>query len=411
MIFIQNFSFKKTATAFGIIILIGIISFVVGFSFGKSKPVDVNITGLEGNLNPPTSTNAKTDFNLFWQTWDVLKREFIDSDNLENKALIYGAIEGLVNAADDPYTVFLPPQEAKQFQEDIEGSFGGIGAEIGIRKEQLVVIAPLDDTPASKAGLKAGDRILEINGTSTAGMDIGAAISLIRGKVGTEVKFIILGKDAEKPKEVEITRALITIPTLKWEIKEGNIAYMKLSSFNAQALRLFYQASLETLLRGADGLVLDLRNNPGGFLEVAVDIGGWFLKRGDVVVIERFKNADDKVFRANGNEAWRRFPVVLLVNEGTASAGEILAGSLQDQKGVKLVGQKTFGKGSVQTLQELSDGSTLKVTVAKWVLPGGRILEKNGIDPDYKIELTEKDSENGKDPQLDKAIEILKTML
>ena len=325
--------------------------------------------------------------------------------------MIYGAIEGLVNAADDPYTVFLPPQEAKQFQEDIEGSFGGIGAEIGIRKEQLVVITPLDDTPASKAGLKAGDRILEINGTSTAGMDIGAAISLIRGKVGTEVKFIILGKDAEKPKEVEITRALITIPTLKWEIKEGNIAYMKLSSFNAQALRLFYQASLETLLQGADGLVLDLRNNPGGFLEVAVDIGGWFLKRGDVVVIERFKNADDKVFRANGNEAWRRFPVVLLVNEGTASAGEILAGSLQDQKGVKLVGQKTFGKGSVQTLQELSDGSTLKVTVAKWVLPGGRILEKNGIDPDYKIELTEKDSENGKDPQLDKAIEILKTML
>ena len=399
----------------GMLIVVSGLSFYAGINYGKNQRETIYLTELSGSINPPLSNEVKSDFNLFWEAWSVLKKDYIDADTLNDQNLIYGSITGLIDSAKDPYTVFLPPKEAERFEEDIEGSFGGIGAEIGIRKEQLIIIAPLNDSPAAKAGLRAMDKILEINGTSTVGIDISEAVSYIRGPIGTEAGLLILRKDWDKPKEIKIIRSLITVPTLKWEMisqpAEKNIAYFKLSSFNSSANRLFYQASLESLTKGTSGVILDLRNNPGGFLEVAVDLAGWFIKRGDTVVIERFKNSPEKIFKANGNEAWRNIPLVILINEGSASASEILAGALRDQLGVKLIGAKTFGKGSVQTLQELKGGSTIKVTVAKWVLPKGEVLEKKGIEPDYAVELTEADIEKEKDPQLDKAIEVLQLIM
>src|SRR3989344_2413508 len=336
----------------GMLIVVSGLSFYAGINYGKNQRETIYLTELSVSINPPLSNEVKSDFNLFWEAWSVLKKDYIDADTLNDQNLIYGSITGLIDSAKDPYTVFLPPKEAERFEEDIEGSFGGIGAEIGIRKEQLVIIAPLDDSPSAKAGLRAMDKILEINGTSTVGMDIGEAVGYIRGPIGTEVKLLILRKDWDKHKEFKIKRDLITVPTLKWEMKPGNIAYFKLNSFNSSANRLFYQASLESLTKGTSGVILDLRYNPGGFLEVAVDLAGWFIKRGDTVVIERFKNSPEKIFKANGNESWRNIPLVILINEGSASASEILAGALRDQLGVKLIGAKTFGKGSVQTLYQ-----------------------------------------------------------
>ncbi len=389
-------------------------SFGAGFIYGA---IDKLPRPVQGIINQEFGQPKEFDFSLFWKTWDELHNKFVDQNKLKEDKLLYGAISGMVKGAGDPYTVFFPPVETKSFKQDVGGSFGGIGAEIGKRNSFLVIIAPLEDTPAQKAGLLADDKILKINGESTDDITVEEAVTKIRGDVGTKVTLSILrGNDGAKVKDVVIERAVIKIPITKLEaLNDNKIAHLSFYSFASTAPFEFQQAATKILVTtGYKGIILDLRNNPGGFLEVSVDIAGWFLNTGDLVAIEQFSETEqDKntKFKANGLGALKNYPLVILVNQGTASAAEILAGALRDNRGIKLVGEKTFGKGSVQELINLDGGSSLKVTVAKWLTPKGMSISEHGLEPDYKVAITEEDTAKNKDPQLDKAVEVLESLI
>ena len=392
------------------VIIIGISAFYFGYQSGFKNPKTVTI---ENIINAKTDEELQANFGIFWEAWDMLKKEHLKGEDSKDQDLVYGAITGLVNSLKDPNTSFFPPEDSKKFVEDVTGNFGGIGAEIGVRNEQLVVIAPLKGNPAEKAGLKAGDKIFAINDKSTQGIDVNEAVKIIRGEIGTEVKLTIFRDGWEKPRDFKIARANIEVPTLEWNLleKDGKeLAHIKLFSFNQNAPVVFYKAAVRVLLGKADGIILDLRNDPGGFLEVAVNIAGWFLDKGQVVAKEQFRSGNEIIFRANGNEALKNIPTVVLINKGSASASEILAGTLRANLGIKLIGTNSFGKGTVQELRELSDGSKIKLTIAHWVLPDGTIIDEKGIKPDYEVEVKEedlKDKDAKYDPQLDKAVEIL----
>ncbi len=394
---------KKTLfILFAVLVAIGI--FYGGFQFGYSKKAGAEPAPLqfeEGIL-------GDVDFTLFGDAVTMLKNNYYGIKDVTDQEILYGAIKGAVQSTGDPYTVFFPPSDAKKFEEDLSGNFGGIGAEIGMQNEQLAIVAPMKNNPAEKAGLKAGDKILKIDDTVASGLTVDEAVKLIRGPVGTKVRFLIARDEWKEAKEVEVTRATIIIPTLDSKIVDGDIAYIQLYNFNGNAPSAFYDAAFSALFQGAKGVVLDLRNDPGGYLEVAHDIAGWFLKRGDVVVREKLRSGDENLLRANGNQAFLNLPVVVLVDGGSASASEILAGALQDQRGIKLVGEKTFGKGSVQEVEYLKDGSSMKVSIAEWLTPKGHEINKKGLEPDVEIKLTEENTKDGRDPQYEKAMEIIK---
>lgn len=351
------------------------------------------------------------DFSLFWEAYHKLQEKFVDKEKFDTQKIIYGAISGMVKSLEDPYTIFLSPEETKRFEEDVKGVFEGVGMEIGIRKGQLQVIAPLEGTPAQKAGLRASDKIIKIDEKSTIDMSLEEAVNLIRGPKGTQVTLTILREGWEKPKDFKITRAVIEIPSLNWEIKDKDIAYLKLYQFSEKAGSDFRKAATEILNSPAKKIILDLRNNPGGYLEIAQDISGWFLKEGEMVVIEDFGGKrEQKIYKAEGPGRFLDYPMVILINEGSASASEILAGALRDNRGIILIGEKTFGKGSVQELEKLKGGSSLKITVARWLTPKGELITDKGLEPDIKVEMNDEDYNEGRDPQLDKALEVIKEM-
>ena len=381
------------------------MSFSAGFSAGQNQPKNITISGVD-NLGTTTEKNA--DFSVFWEAWQTIEENYYKNTEVSSQDKVYGAVSGLVHSLGDPYSEFFSPPDGKKFEEDIQGNFGGIGAELGLRDDQLVVISPLKDSPAFRAELKAKDAILAVDSRPTQGLPIDEAVSNIRGEVGTKVVLTIFREGWEKPKDITIVREVITIPTLEYEMKGGSIAYVNLYSFNANSESLFRRSMTKALTSGSKGMILDLRDNPGGFLQVAVDLAGWFLPRGTLVVSEKDKTGEMTKLYSAGNSALKKFPVVVLINNGSASASEILAGALQDQRKIKLVGETTYGKGTVQQLLPLKDNSSIKVTIANWVLPSGHIIEGEGIQPDFEVKRTEKDFENEKDPQLDKAIEVLK---
>ncbi len=387
------------------VLLVGIIlSFAGGFYVGQLHGYVPPIKGVE---NLDAGQLEGVDFSLFWDAWRVIQEEYAGPGPLDFQAMVHGAIKGMVNSLGDPYTTFMTAEDAKIFLEDISGSFSGVGMEIGIRDEKLRIIAPLEGTPAARAGLRPGDHIVQINkDTFTQDLTTDEAIALIRGPEGTKVTLSILREGWDETRDFEIERAVITIPSLAWEMKEG-VAYVKIFQFSEKLPDDFGNLERD-VLRSTDKIILDLRNNPGGFLYVAVDIAGWFLQRGDVVVIEDFgQNEDQREHTARGNARLYDHKVVVLINEGTASASEILAGALRDNRGVLLIGEQSFGKGSVQELKELKDESSLKVTIAKWLTPKGNLILDKGLEPDIKVEVTDEDFEAGRDPQLDKAIEVL----
>ncbi len=399
---------KKSVSLFVFALLIAGTAFYGGFYYGQSQVP--SIYDIEGLGNKTLGQPDNVDFSLFWDAWKIIQEKYVDRANLNKKEMIYGAVDGLVKSLKDPYTVFFKPVESKQFQDDVSGSFSGIGAEIGVRKDVLTVISPLENSPAQKAGLRAGDRILKIGDTVTADLKINEAVSLIRGPKGTSVKLTLSRPGEEEVKEITIVRDDIKIPTIKWELKGGKIAYIQLFNFGQTAPAEFRNKILEILRGPADRVILDLRNNPGGFLEVSQDIAGWFVEAGAVVAIEDFGNgAGTREYRASGNGVLKNMPTVVLINEGSASASEILAGALRDNRGIKLVGTKSFGKGSVQELADLRQGTSLKVTIAKWLTPSGKSISGEGLEADIKVELAKEDIENLKDPQLEKAIaEVLR---
>lgn len=385
-----------------LIILVFLIA-LVGGSFSLGVWV--------GQEQCPVCPPQEVNLSLLWEAWDVLEKEYVNPDQLNTQEMIYGAISGAVKSVGDPYTTFLKPKDSKRFKENVSGKFEGVGMEIGIRDGQLQVIAPLEGTPAEKAGILAGDKILKVDGTSTRDITIEEAVNLIRGPKGTTVTLTIARESWEEPNPIEIERATIKIPSLKWELKQENIAYLKLYHFSEKASSDFREAALEILDSPAEKIILDLRNNPGGYLEVAQGIGGWFLERGKVVAIEDFGPNEKKIkFKAKGPGVFVEYPVVVLINEGSASGSEILAGALRDNRGVKLIGETSFGKGSVQEVEDLKGGSSLKVTVAKWLTPDGESITDKGLKPDLEIEMTTKDYQAGRDPQLDKAIELIRNL-
>ena len=401
------FFLKKKVSSFFIIILFFAV-FGLGFWLGKTQVVCQTC--------PPQDV----DFSLFWDAWNKIQENYAKPEALDTQGMIYGAIKGMVSSLEDPYTVFFNPKEAKIFLEDVSGSFEGVGMEVGIKEEQFQVVSPLEGTPAQKAGLRPGDKIIKIDDTSTDGISVEEAVSLIRGPKGTEVILTIMRQGWQSTKDFKVKRAVIKVPILTWKLissddgkpnENGDIAYIDLYQFSEKARSDFREAAINILNSPAKKIILDLRGNPGGYLEIAQNIAGWFLKNGQTVVIEDFgKKQDQEIYKAKGNAQFLDYPLVVLIDKGSASASEILASALRDNRGIKLIGETSFGKGCVQELENLRGGSSLKITVANWLTPKGNLITNKGLKPDVEVEMTENDYGEGNDPQLDKAIEVLKGM-
>ena len=394
----MNLSKKRNFNLIILVILI-FISFGIGVWFGRIQIIC--------DVCPPEDIN----FSLFWEAYNKLQEKFVDKDRIDNQKIIYSAISGMIKSLDDPYTIFFPPQDTKRFVEDVKGVFEGVGMVIDIKKGQLQVVAPLEGTPAQKAGLLAGDKILKVNDDLTADITIKEAVNLIRGPRGTDVILTIYREDWQESKEIAVTRGVIEIPSLRWELLENDsIAYIELYQFSQKAGFDFRNAVLEILDTPAKKIIIDLRDNPGGYLEIAQNIAGWFLENGKLVVVEEFGDGTKIEYKAEGNPAFLDYKIVVLINQGSASGSEILAGALRDNRDILLIGEKSFGKGSVQELIELREGSSLKITVAKWLTPKNYLITGIGLEPDIEVEMTSEDYEEDRDPQLNKAIEVLKAL-
>lgn len=411
----RNYYLLLTAVA----VILLIIVFFIGLVVGLNKQLDLGKAGVD-EVKSGKVLNADTlpdylgkdvNFKLFWQVWRIIKDKYIDRQQVTDAQLFYGSLQGVLASLKDPYSVFLNPETSTKFNEELAGKFEGIGAEIGIKKERLTVIAPLPESPAAKAGLRPQDKILAIDGLDTTGIALDQAVSLIRGEKGTQVTLTIFREGNENNLEVKITRDTIIIKSVRWEMK-GQIAHLTLTHFNEDTSNEFRDRVNEILLKSPKGIILDLRNNAGGYLETAIEIAGYWVKSGETVVKESFGQVElDRDHASHGQEQLKNYPLVVLVNNGSASASEIVAGALQDYNFGKIVGEQTFGKGSVQELEKLSDGSSVKVTVARWLTPQGRSIDEKGIIPDIEVKLTEEDYKNDKDPQLDKALELLNSSL
>ncbi len=395
----------KRAAFWGAIAAIVAAVFVIGVYFGYSHrpPVD-KITGL---FNKEVEKPQQVDFMPFWTAWNAVEAKYVARGVIDQQKLVWGAIEGMVSSLDDPYSVFFPPKESQLFESSVKGEFSGVGMELGVRDRVLTVIAPLKNTPAYRAGLKAGDKILKINATSTENMAVDEAILLIRGERGTPVEFTIAREGEKEPLVIKVVRDTIQIPVIDTEKKPGGIFIIRLYNFSENSPSAFRDALREMLASGSDKLILDLRGNPGGYLEASVDIASWFLPAGKIVAREDFGNHEQKDYRSRGYDIFKNLPFVVLVNQGSASAAEILAGALRDNKVALLVGEKTFGKGSVQELIPVTNNTSLKITIARWLTPNGNSISEKGLTPDVEVKLTKDDVAAGRDSQLEKAMEIL----
>lgn len=387
-----------------------VISFLSGIAVSavSNRNIREGVVLNKGSL--PSGYSDDVDFNEFWEVWNHIRTQYVKQPVSEVK-LFYGALAGMAASLEDPYSVFFEPVMAEKFNQELSGTFDGIGAEVGMKAERVTIVAPLPDSPAERAGIRSGDAVLAIDGVDTTGMTIDVAVSKIRGKRGTQVKLLLGRKGSKEPFEVLIIRAPIVVKSVRTEFKDSNkIAVIKITSFAEDTVRGFDKAIRDILNKGAKGIILDLRGNPGGYLDAGVSVTGEWVKN-NVVLIERSADGTEKTYNSNGNARLEGLPTIVLVNEGSASASEILAGALQDYGRATLVGKKTFGKGSVQDYQQFGDGASLKLTIAEWLTPKGRFIDKIGIEPDVPVELTEEDYNADRDPQMDKALELLEQEL
>lgn len=381
--------------------------FAAGFLAGRNESAN----GIPPHILNATSTQV--DMSPYWKAWNILQEKFAPASStdpaLSDQEKVWGSIAGLAASYGDPYTVFLPPVQSKNFEEDISGSFGGVGMEIGIRDGVLTVVAPLKGTPAEAAGILAGDKILMIENTSTLNMTTDQALKLIRGEPGTPVLLTLSREGVKEPLVKTVVRANIEIPTIETRLLPEGVFVIELYNFSATSPNLFRSALREFMESGSDKLILDLRNNPGGYLEAALDMASWFLPTGKVVVTEDFgQNLEPKVYRSRGYNIFNdKLKFAILVNEGSASASEILAGALQEYGKAVLVGSQTFGKGSVQELLPVTSDTSLKVTVAHWLTPLGKSISAEGLIPDIEVASTPENTADGNDPVLKAAVEYL----
>ncbi len=392
---------KKYYTIGGII-LGAVLVFMAGrYSVSPSS-------GLAAVIHQDSGKPADVDFSTFWEVWNLLKSNYVDKDKLNTQDMINGAIDGLVHSTGDPYTTFFSPKESKQFQEQISGSFGGVGIELGMRDDILTVIAPIKDSPAQHAGILAGDKILKIDDKSTDGMKVEEAVTLIRGPQNTSVTLSIFTPNSSKAKDVKLTRQIIKIPAVEWKMLDGNVAHLQVLIFNQNVDAEFKKAAQEIANSKAKRIILDLRNNPGGLLDSAVDLSGYFLDPNSVVTIQRDGDGKETTYHTERNGLLKGYPVIILLNKGSASASEILAGTLKDNRNVLIVGETSYGKGSVQDIFQLPGKASIKITFAKWFTPSGISISKEGIKPNIEVLRSDEDIKGENDPQLDKALELIK---
>jgi carboxyl-terminal processing protease len=400
----------KTAIMASLVIVI--VGFSAGFFTGHSAAAE----------NTCFNTGAPADVDLapLWKAWSILDDNFVPaavatsspiatSTAELNRQKVYGLISGLAASFNDPYTFFLPPVQNKQFAADMSGSFSGVGMEIDIRDQVLTVVSPLKGTPSEKAGIKAGDKILKINGVSTQGMDVSDAVSRIRGERGTTVILSLYRSGWDTPRDFKVIRDVINVPIVTTNARKDGIFVIEVHSFTANAPDLFRNALREFIKSGDSKLILDLRGNPGGYLDAAVDIGSWFLPSGKIIATEDYAgHAPNVVHRSRGYNVFNnRLKMVILVDKGSASASEILADALRSYGIGKMVGTNTFGKGVVQELFPITADTSLKVTVARWLGPDGTQIPHDGLIPDVLATTSEAMIKAGKDVQMDKAVEIL----
>lgn len=428
----MQFSKTQKALALAVIVIGGIFfgsyfGYDAGYERGARDQINANVA------NAGKNAPEEIDFAPFWAAWNILEERFVSATSTEKTTAqekLWGAIGGLTDSLGDPYTVFLPPEEKKIFESDISGNFEGVGMEIGKKDDILIVVAPLKGTPAEKAGLRSGDKIIQIDKTLTNDLSVDGAVRLIRGKRGTTVKLTILREGNGGPMDISVTRDVINIPTIetptsgnrtgeasqsdkyKKLLDEKGVFVIRLYNFYSPSPGAFRQSLREFVESGANKLIIDLRGNPGGFLEASVDIASWFLPQGKTVVRENFgEGKGERLYRSKGyNIFGENSKFVILVDGGSASASEILAGALREHGKAVLVGAQTFGKGSVQELVPLTEDTSLKVTVAQWLTPQGMSISEGGLKPDYEVKITQEDLSAGRDPQLEKAVELINSL-
>ena len=422
---------KRTVTTLGGLMALAIIVGVflsgvfIGGVFVSSRAIASRLPATVAAVLPAEKP-ANIDMSPVWRAWHILDDKFVPANikstttqeaHITDQEKVWGLIQGLAASMNDPYTVFMPPEEAEIFNSDIQGSFEGVGMEISVRDGILTVVSPLKGTPAFRAGIKSNDKIVEIDGTSTKKMSVHTAVKLIRGPKGTDVTFKIAREGESDLLTITVTRDTIDIPTIETKLDKTNgIFTIELMSFSAVSPELFRKAIKEFIAAKVPHLIIDLRGNPGGYLNAAVDMASWFLPEGKVVVTEDYgKKQSPTVHRTHGHQVFKDdFTFVILVDRGSASASEILAGALHDYHKATLIGTRTFGKGSVQELIPITKDTSLKVTVARWLLPKGESITGDGITPDITVELTDKDKKrildlnDDYDPIMQRAIDFIK---
>ena len=404
-------------------IALGVLGLIGGYAIGGRGMVSGQNTVISGITGANGIQPADVDFSPVWKAWNVIDEKFVPaavatstpmatSTAVVNQERVWGMITGLAGALNDPYSYFLPPSDNKLFSEDMSGSFEGVGMEIAVREKVLTVVSPLKGSPAEKAGIRSGDKILKIDGMDTRDIDITTAVKKIRGPGGSAVTLLVLREGWTASKEIKVTRGVIDVPTITTKSLPGNVFLISLMNFTSNSPDLFRSGLREFIQSGNDKLIIDLRGNPGGYLEAAVDMASWFLPTGKVVVSEDYAgHAQNIVHRSRGYDIFNQnLKMVVLVDRGSASASEILADALRHYGKAKLIGETTFGKGSVQELIEITPDTALKLTIARWLGPDGEQIPNTGIVPDVEVELTEADVKAEKDPQMDKATELVRSL-
>lgn len=417
----KTFTFVRTGIFAVLLVALGT---VVGYKLGRGQQVPLLSAALQ-TLPSTKIVNTQVperyknvDFSEFWEVWGRIEAAYVDPNKMDARKMVHGAIAGMASSLDDPYTLYLPPEDQKRTADDLNGSFEGVGIQLGYKNQTLVVVAPLKGLPAERAGIQPGDYILHIKDEQkdidrdTSGLTLPEAVSIIRGPKGSEVTLTFLREGGE-PFEKTLTRETIVVPSVELSFveKDGKkVAHLRLSQFGGRTSEEWKEA-VDTILAEPNvaGVVLDMRNNPGGYLQEAVAIASEFIADGLIVTQE---GRTQKIpYYSTKNGRLTKMPVVVLLNKGSASASEIVSGALRDRRKAKLVGEHSFGKGTVQDAQELPTGAGLHVTVAKWILPGGDWIHEKGIAPDIEVKLTPEEAQKARDekrdPQLDRAVEEL----
>jgi carboxyl-terminal processing protease len=381
------------------ILLLGLIIFSGGYLLGQSSIAPVQLVGAAFN----TPAEVQQSFRPFWETWDFIHDEYFDQP-LDNERLVEGAIEGMLATLDDPNTVYLSPEHEQAARQALNGNLEGIGAEVTGENGQIIIVAPFEGSPAEAAGLKQGDILRQADGMDLTGMDVGEAAALIRGPAGTTV-LLSIERDGEVF-EVEVERDVINIPSVRGEILEDNIAYVRLSRFANNTTDNLSDVLEELLGQNPQGIILDLRSNPGGTLTSALSVADEFLPEGPILV-ERFGNGDEKLFEADDKGQAQDLPMVVLIDGGSASASEVVAGAIHDRDRGTLIGDTSFGKGTVQTWKELSNGGGVRITVARWITPDGEWIHGQGLEPDISVSLPDQIDGDFTDTQLQAAVDYI----